>query len=633
MKVNERSCIVYDVETLRNCFTCTTYNTETNELKTFEISERTNDLSEITKFFLQRNVVFVGYNNIHFDDPIINYIIMYKEIMSYKPYFEVTSSIQNLAMVIINSENSLSWNKFKYAGYFKSIDLLTMYFSQALRVSLKEMQVTMMYKNVKEFMVDWQAPIRRDDISKLIAYNINDVMSTTELLNHKDTVDALELRTHIEDQYNVNVLSKDGMKIGITILEELYSKETGIPKSDFKDLRTIHNSISLRECILPHIKFNNPKLQNLLDTLKSKTIVNTKSELKEQVLYDGNLFVIGTGGLHTKDKPSVLIPNSDEYIIDSDVNSYYPSLLINWGFYPKHLGERFLSVYKRIYEDRLRAKAEGDKTTSETLKLSLNGTYGNLINEHSWLFDRKAAMSITVNGQLLLLKLAEMLTEIGCKVVSANTDGLTCIVPKHIVNKHQEVCNQWCILSKMTLEHVEYEKIIRFAVNDYIAIVKGYYEEQDPKKKAKLLKEKGIFITKSRFGKGLNPLIIPKALQNYFVNNVPITQTISNCKDVKLFLMSEKTGKQWHVEHNSIPQQRINRFAASKSAPYLMKWKYIDEHGSKQYSNMLVDSGVFIINELDETKTIESYDINYGYYISRCRQLIEEIEPRQLSLF
>ena len=57
-----------------------------------------------------------------------------------------------------------------------------MYYSTAL-VSLKEMQVTMMYKNVQEFPnCDWQAPLAEQEIDEMIAYNINDVMSTTELL-------------------------------------------------------------------------------------------------------------------------------------------------------------------------------------------------------------------------------------------------------------------------------------------------------------------------------------------------------------------------------------------------------------------------------------------------------------------
>ena len=38
---------------------------------------------------------------------------------------------------------------------------------------------------------------------------------------------------------------------------------------------------------------------------------------------------------------------------------------------------------------------------------------GNYQNEHSWLYDPKAVMKIRINGQLLLLMLAEMLIKSG----------------------------------------------------------------------------------------------------------------------------------------------------------------------------------------------------------------------------
>ena len=56
MKIKDLITIVYDVEVFRNCFTCAIYNTETKELKVFEISERNNDLSEIVKLFTNTNL-------------------------------------------------------------------------------------------------------------------------------------------------------------------------------------------------------------------------------------------------------------------------------------------------------------------------------------------------------------------------------------------------------------------------------------------------------------------------------------------------------------------------------------------------------------------------------------------------
>lgn len=88
----------------------------------------------------------------------------------------------------------------------------------------------------------------------------------------------------------------------------------------------------------------------------------------------------------------------------------------------------------------------------------------------------------------------------------------------------------------------------QYAINDYFAIT------EDNK-----VKEKGMFITAVKLGKGLTPKIIPKAVISFFKDGIPVEDTIKNCTDIRDFLMSEKTGKQWHVEYMNEEQQRTNR--------------------------------------------------------------------------
>lgn len=75
MKIRDKVAYVYDIEVFRNVFHCTLLNTETEELHKFECSIRRNDMQEMCKFFLQPDIYLVGYNNIHYDNPIINYCI------------------------------------------------------------------------------------------------------------------------------------------------------------------------------------------------------------------------------------------------------------------------------------------------------------------------------------------------------------------------------------------------------------------------------------------------------------------------------------------------------------------------------------------------------------------------------
>lgn len=661
MIIRNKTVYVYDIEVFPNVFHCTVKNSETGQLYMFEISQRKNQLDELVQFFhtvneqynwndlyttdiqLNTDKMFCGYNNLHYDNAIINYIIDYYNVMKYKGYRTICRSIFNLSKVITTSseDNIDAWKKWKYATYFESFDLLTMLYSNKLRVGLKEMQVTMQYKNVQEFVCDWRADLPEKEIDSMIEYNINDVNSTEELLNRcKKDVD---LRIAIEDEYKVRVLSKDGVNIGMKILTQKYLEKTGQTWWDIKDLRSPMSVIPLKDVILPFIKYDSPILQKVLSDMKQQIVSPGRKGYENKFLFEGLRYSVGVGGIHSVNDPEIIIPKEDEMLIDIDVASLYPSMLIEYEFYPKHLGKEFLEVYRQIKNERIEAKHKGDKVKNETLKLALNGLSGNLQNEHNFCYSPFAVMQIRINGQLLLLMLAEKLTQIGCRIVQANTDGLFVLLKKSVYDQVNKICKDWEQLTRLTLEEDRFKAMYQYAINDYFAIT------EDNK-----VKEKGMFITTVKLGKGLTPKIIPKAVINFFKDGVPVEDTIKGCKDIRDFLMSEKTGKQWHVEYMNKEQQRTNRFYASTDGGYLWKWKGGDieednyvwdnniqsykEQGKrivntpKQYQNMLTASGVTLLNYLDD-KPIEERKINYRYYIMEAYKIIRELKPLQLSLW
>lgn len=661
MIIRNKTVYVYDIEVFPNVFHCTVKNSETGRFYMFEISQRKNQLDELVQFFhtvneqhnwndlyttdiqLNTDKMFCGYNNLHYDNAIINYIIDYYNVMKYKGYRTICRSIFNFSKTITtSSDDSIeAWKKWKYATYFESFDLLTMLYSNKLRVGLKEMQVTMQYQNVQEFVCDWQADLPEKEIDSMIEYNINDVNSTEELLNRcKKDVD---LRIAIEDEYKVRVLSKDGVNIGMKILTQKYLEKTGQTWQDIKDLRSPMSVIPLKDVILPFIKYDSPILQKVLSDMKQQIVSPGRKGYENKFLFEGLRYSVGVGGIHSVNDPEIIIPKEDEMLIDIDVASLYPSMLIEYEFYPKHLGKEFLEVYRQIKNERIEAKHKGDKVKNETLKLALNGLSGNLQNEHNFCYSPFAVMQIRINGQLLLLMLAEKLTQIGCRIVQANTDGLFVLLKRDAYSKANNICREWEQLTKLTLEEDRFKAMYQYAINDYFAIT----EEGK-------VKEKGMFITTVKLGKGLTPKIIPKAVINFFKDGVPVEDTIKGCKDIRDFLMSEKTGKQWHVEYMNKEQQRTNRFYASTDGGYLWKWKGGDieednyvwdnniqsykEQGKrivntpKQYQNMLTASGVTLLNYLDD-KPIEERKINYRYYIMEAYKIIRELKPLQLSLW
>ena len=702
MQIRGKTVFVYDIEVFQNIFHCSAINTETKEIHKFEISPRKNQLSELISFFKQVNSpvswndnyttncsinsdkIFCGYNNLHYDNPVINYIIEYEHVLAEKPVPVITNSIFNLSREITNSgENIEKWKRWKYQVWFDSFDILTMLYSNKLRVGLKEIQVTMQYKNVQEFVCDWSKPLPIEDFDSMIDYNINDIESTSALLDRckKD----IDLRLAIEDEYGVKVLSKDGVNIGMKILTHKYLEKTGLTWWDIKDLRSPQAYIPLKDVILPFIKYDSPILKSVLDEMKTQVVSPGRKGYEKNFVFGGLRYTVGVGGIHSKNDPEIIIPAEDEMLIDIDVASLYPSMLIEYGFYPKHLGPEFLEVYSQIRSERIEAKHNGDKIKDSTLKLALNGLSGNLQNEHNFCYSPFAVMQIRINGQLLLLMLAEKLVELGCRIVQANTDGLFVLLKKSVYDKVNIVCREWEQLTKLTLEEDRFEAMYQYAINDYIAVKEGYAKKKhefrdftavmDPKTgdhikygatnakgetyrnmdeiRKDYIKTKGMFITEVLLGKGLSPKIIPEAIIKYFVDEIPVEDTIKGCTDIKKFLMSEKTGKQWHVEYMNQEIQRTNRFYASTNGGYLWKWKNVEQPESykwndniktyqednskplkeqKQYQNMLTASGVTLLNMFDE-KPIEDRKINYRYYLRECYKIIEDLKPRQLSLF
>lgn len=658
MIIRGKIVYVYDIEVFQNIFHCSVKNTETNNIYKFEISERKNQLRELVKFFKQvdkyitwgdyyttninipTNIIFCGYNNLHYDNPIINYIIEYEDKLMQYNIPTICSSIFNLSKTITASseDNIDAWKHWKYQIWFDTFDILTMLYSNKLRVGLKEIQVTMQYPNVQEFVCDWTKPLPLEDFDSMIDYNINDIESTSELLNRcKKDVD---LRIAIEDEYGVRVLSKDGVNIGMKILTQKYLEKTGLTWWDIKDLRSPMSVIPLKDVILPFIKYDSPILQRVLEDMKNQIVSPGRKGYENKFVFNNLRYSVGVGGIHSVNSPEIIIPRDDEMLIDIDVASLYPSMLIEYEFYPKHLGKEFLEVYKQIKDERIEAKHNGDKVKNETLKLALNGLSGNLQNEHNFCYSPFAVMQIRINGQLLLLMLAEKLTQIGCRIVQANTDGLFVLLKKDAYSKVNSICREWEQLTKLTLEEDRFKAMYQYAINDYFAIT------EDNK-----VKEKGMFITTVKLGKGLTPKIIPKAVISFFKDGIPVEDTIKNCTDIRDFLMSEKTGKQWHVEYMNEEQQRTNRFYASTNGGYLWKWKdtghkegeiitytepYVGERkykaSARQYQNMLTASGVTLLNKFDD-KPIEERKINYRYYIMEAYKIIRDLKPLQLSLW
>ena len=299
-------------------------------------------------------------------------------------------------------------------------------------------------------------------------------------------------------------------------------------------------------------------------------------------------------------------------------SAMYPSLLIEYQWGPRHLGKLFCDLFAGLKAERLEAKHTGQKVKNMFLKIVLNSPTGKMQQEVSWMYDPFNVFKIRINGQLILLLLVDRLLDLGCEIIQCNTDGVVYRAKKGLKQAISDAIKEVEALTRLEFESDEYEAFYQYAINDYFGVLKDGEIE-----------EKGMFITKNKLGKGLAPVVIPKAVINYFVKGEPIEEFIKSDGDIRNFLMSQQVDKKFEVWHGENRVQRINRFYASTDGAYLFKY---DPNSGRDKENMLTKSGVTILNELYDT-TVEGRKINYRYYISEAKKIISDFTERQLELF
>ncbi|NCB13044.1 MAG: hypothetical protein EOM78_15595, partial [Erysipelotrichia bacterium] len=484
---------IYDVETFPNIFTCVIQNTQSKELRVFELSTRENDLTKFLKTleWLSKNEkVLVGYNNLNFDYAVLQFI--YKNAKNYS-IKELVYQIFLFADSLI--KNNIIYNEDKTTLKINQLDLMKIhnFDYKATRVSLKILEVNMCMDSIEDLDFKIGEEIKTDEFDNLIKYNKHDVEATLLFFEHSK--EAIEFREDLSAKYNENMLNYSDTKIGkryfIRNLEEKLGKE--ICYLNGKPKQTIRNFLDFGKIIFDYINFETHEFQSLLKYLKKQysnsmnevfsnisqdkleelssfCTLNPKNEANSLHLnYKGFTFYLGTGGLHGSVESKFYDKSDDFLIIDVDVASYYPSIVIQNNLYPEHLGIEFVDIYKEIRD--LRFSYKKGTSQNKMLKLTLNSTYGDTNNQFSPFYDFKMTLDITLNGQLMLCMLAEKLMQIdSVSLIQANTDGLTFQIAKKDKSKYKEISNKWQDFTGLELEEIIYEKLWIRDVNNYVAL-------------------------------------------------------------------------------------------------------------------------------------------------------------------
>ena len=642
--------IGYDIEVFRNTFTITAI--DVNDLSKVEVyvihhdmigDDHRNDLLPIMQF-INRKQILLGYNSLAYDDILLKYILV--KFNTFTTTKDITNKLYKFNKMVIAHQSNDNFDKYvyqisKHHSAFKSIDYKTLMHLKFKR--LKQVLINLKWHNILDYeMPDicdkdrhlyndvhdiqlqsiqvWHRYVLSEYLDELLVYNENDVLGLIHAF-HNDIEEVMS-RFDISIEYGIDCLSDSRSRVASRVMAHLYSKLTGMHFNDFRKWKTFSKGIVVKDIINPIVQFGTKEMNDALDYFKSKVVNENNSKLIYKFIFDGVQYNMGSGGLHSQDRPQLFKTDGSKFMyIDADVTSYYPYLMINNEAYPKHLGYRFLSLFEGIVTKRIRAKKNKDKKLANILKIVINAIYGKLNDMFDFFYDKSSMLKTTINGQFDLLMLIEALYHIDIHTISANTDGIVCIVPNDRYDDYIATCNAWQKYTSLELEYNKYLIYARRDVNNYITLT----DTGEVKRKGDLDYTRPW----KDVTKGFDKPIIAYAVEQYFIHDKPIEETINNHTDIYNFMASQKMDYKYTAELHGVVNGKATiikvppnfRYIVSRKGKTLIKRSELNKGGNNSLSNLIKGQTVTITNKITEGYKMSDYDVKYEYYIAQATKL------------
>jgi hypothetical protein len=460
--------IVFDTETAPNMFLLMGKILESGEY--FGIWGDDEGARENIKSLFKSKNTFISFNGSRYDMPVISYFLSGKSELDCK----------KLGDAIIGN-NMMPWDAEREFGFrIPMIDHIDLIEVAPSFVSLKTYGARMNMPTVQDLPFKHTDEIKPEDRPVIWNYCKND-LDTTEALYNK-LQGQLQLRMEISKEYGFDARSKSDSQVA----EQMFIKRLGLKRTKAKIPE------SVRYITPSFINFKRDDLNELAQRM-SDHVYEVKQSTGHVVLPDflkddlitinKGIYQMGVGGLHSQHDRKVCYVTDDEYqIVDYDVASYYPSILLNCNLVPVNTGERFIEEYRKVFERRLEGKRQKNMVIADSLRIALNGTFGKTASKYSALYSPDVMINITLTGQLTLLMLIETLEENGVQVVSANTDGIMLKHKRNEVTKVHNIIKEFSELTGFIFEDTPYRVVALKDVNNYFAVkqdrsvkIKGIY--------------------------------------------------------------------------------------------------------------------------------------------------------------
>ncbi len=490
--------IFFDIECYVNYFlVCFKSDTTT---RFYELSDgHSLNISEIKEIMCM--YTSIGFGSRRYDIPMLSYAVRGASNMQLK---KLSDTIINLSrdnnIYDLLSQYNLYKNK-----QWDTIDISEPIHS--INKGLKMYGARCHTGRIQELPIEPDTILTYEQMVEIRNYCENDVIITRELYNK--IYDKLQLRVFISEEfghdmrsYSDATIAEKAFKLNLPAFTKIVPETVKYSKPDNVNFRS-------KDCIqfLDDVSNIEYKIDSHGKIVKNPMILN-------KVSIDGVEYSVGIGGLHSNEEAVATIASEDEFIVDIDVTSYYPSIILNNKYSLENIEESFLNLYQKFFDKRLKAKQDNNQIASDVYKIVLNSVFGKFGSKYSFLYSPSLLLHTTISGQLSLLMLIESLGFYGFKVISANTDGVV-VKGKRVDNeKFEHVIKSWELHTNYKLESVFYKSIYQEYVNSYIAI-----------KEDNSLKLKGSFVSTS-LDHNPRAWVSKKAVIKYLRDKVAIDETI-----------------------------------------------------------------------------------------------------------
>lgn len=581
-----------------------------------------NDPSEFAAFMtLNDDAVFVGFNSKHYDSIIAKAIVSGctpEEVKEVNDYI-IESGNPGWMHPYLNKDGQKRF-------WFNNSDLMD---DMMKDTSLKSIEGHL-GMSVEESSVDFTYAEKLDDRQReeVERYCRHDVDATEKLLGLRR--DYLETKMHLAGMAELDQIRALNMTDPMLAAAFMGAERVSGIEDDERDYE-FPDRLDYSHIPTEVMAF----FERIWDEdIPDEELFKSKLEIE----IGGCPTVYGFGGIHGALPKYRQTATEDTLILNYDVASLYPSLMIEYGYVSRAVPSP--QVFANVRSERFEAKRNGDKKTANALKSPLNKAYGAMLNQYNPMYDPKMARSVCISGQLSITELAVVYSRIeGLRIIQLNTDGIMVSIPEESYRELVAVNDWWQRQTSLVLEEDKIGFIWQKDVNNYVC------RKMDGTEKVK-----GGYLVR-----GINPIgawsvnfnatIVAEALKRHLLDGTPVAGTINACDDPSKFQLIAKAGGKYSRVYQEllartkdgdlIPVeeeecQRCNRVFATTNERYGRLYKVKRSDGKVAKIESLPEHCLIWNDDIKENPPSISL-IDKSYYIQLAEKRAQDFKEVKLT--